>query len=264
MFKNVFTRSLYSLRWQLFGWAVAIFWIVLLTMAVYNALSQQGIEQIVGQTPDSLKSLIGTTADFTTIPGYIGQQIFGPNLVLFTIIMAVLLFLGISSGKEDRGLTQTMLTLPISRSSLYLQQWLAVVIVIGLACLAILPGIGLGLLIVNHSADWARISLTTFECWLMNLAYGLVGYSVAMATGKRGLSITVAAGYAVVSFIVTTLSPAVNWLKWPDKLSVFHYYNNPQIMSNGLNWAHVWVLLGVIAGLTIVGWFGFMRRDVRS
>lgn len=263
MFKNIFSRSLYGLRWQLLGWAAAVFAIVLLTMAVYNALSQQGIEQIVGQTPDSLKSLIGTTADYTTIPGYIGQQIFGPNLVIFTIIMSVMLFLGVSSGKEDRGLTQTVLTLPVSRSNLYFQQWLSVVLITGLVCLAILPGLGLGLLIVGHTADWSRIALSTFDCWLMNLAYGLVGYCLAMATGKRGLSIAMAAGYATVSFIVTTLSPAVDWLRWPNKLSVFHYYNNPQIMTHGLNWLHVEVLLTAIIVLTLVGWFGFRLRDIR-
>lgn len=264
MFKNVFSRSLYGLRWQALGWAVAVFAIVLLTMAVYNALSQQGIEQIVGQTPDSLKGLIGTTADYTTIPGYIGQQIFGPNLVIFTIIMAVMLFLSASSGQEERGLTQTMLALPVSRSGLYFQRWISVVIIIGLVCLAVIPGLGLGLLIVNHSADWARIGWSTFDCWLMNLAYGLVGYCLAMATGKRSLSIAVAAGYATISFIVTTLSPAVDWLKWPDKLSLFHYYNNPQIMSHGLNWTHVGVLLAAIIGMTLVGWLGFRWRDIRA
>jgi putative exporter of polyketide antibiotics len=78
------------------------------------------------------------------------------------------------------------------------------------------------------------------------------------------MTIAVAAGYAVVSFVVSSLAPAVDWLRWPDKFSIFHYYNNPQIMQHGLHDSHIVILMAVIIGLTVVGWIGFMRRDVRT
>lgn len=264
MHKTVLTKSLYSLRWQIAGWSLAVFAIAFLTMAVFNALSGQGITDIVKETPDAFKSLIGTTDDFSTIKGYIGQQVFGPNVVMFTMIMSIFLFVGIGSGREDRGLTQTLLSFPVSRSRVYFAQWLAVMIVIAIVCLAIIPGIYAGLLIVDHSADWQRILLSTFACFLMNAAYGLVGYAVAMATGKRALTIAAAAGYAAVSFVVSSLAPAVNWLKWPDKFSIFHYYNNPQIMAHGLDLKNIAILGGVLVLLTVIGWLGFIRRDVRT
>jgi len=264
MHKTILTKSLYSLRWQILGWSLAVFGIAFLTMSVFNALSGQGITDLVKQTPDAFKSLIGSTTDYSTIKGYIGQQVFGPNVVMFTIIMAIFLFIGIGSGREDRGLTQTLLSFPVSRSRVYFAQWLAVMIVIAIVCLAIIPGIYAGLLVVDHSADWQRILLSVFACFLMNAAYGLVGYAVAMATGARTLTIAAAAGYAVVSFVVSSLASAVDWLKWPDKFSIFHYYNNPQIMANGLHGSHIAILITVIVGLTIVGWLGFRRRDVRT
>ncbi|HET7629747.1 MAG TPA: ABC transporter permease subunit [Candidatus Saccharimonadales bacterium] len=264
MFKTVLTKSLYNLRWAAFGWSLVVLFIAFVTMIVFDAINQQGIEQIVGQTPDSLKSLVGTTSDYTTISGYIGQQIFGPNGIMFTIIMSVILFISISASKEDNGQLQSLLSFPVSRSRVYFEQWLAVALVIGLVCLLFFPGVWLALIILGHSADWSRVWLSIFECFLMNLAYGLVAYSTAMAFGRKGLTILVGAGYAAISFIVSSLAPAVDWLSWPDKLSIYHYYNQPQVMSVGLNWSDVNVLIGIIVGLTLIGWLGFLRRDVRA
>lgn len=264
MFKTVLSKSLYNLRWAAFGWSLVVFFIAFLTMIVFDAINQQGIEAIVGQTPDSLKSLVGTASDFTTISGYIGQQIFGPNGIMFTIIMSIILFISISASKEDNGQLQTLLTFPISRSRVYFEQWLAVALVIGLVCLWFFPAVWLALAILGHSTDWTRLWLSIFECFLMNLSYGLVAYGTAMAFGKKGLTILIGAGYAAISFIVSSLSPAVDWLAWPDKLSIYHYYNQPQVMSAGLDGSDVGVLFTIIAGLTLVGWLGFTRRDIRA
>lgn len=264
MFKNVFTKTLYNLRWSLVGWSAAVVFIVFITMALYNAFSSAGIDQLVSSVPDSLKSLIGTVADFKTIPGYIGQQIFGPNVVMITIIMAIMLFVGVSASEEDSGRLQSLLSLPVTRSAVYFQKWFAVIGVIGVVCLSIVPALYLGLLVADKTADYGRILQSVFDVWLMNVGYGVVAYAVAMATGKKGLTIMLASGYAFASFVISSLAPAVSGLKIVDKFSIFHYYNNPQIMSHGLDVMHVTILIAIIIILTIIGWIGFTRRDVRS
>lgn len=264
MFKSIFTKSLYTLRWQLLGWGLAVGLVAFITMALYNSFNQNGIEDIVNSMPESLKPLVGSVADFKTVPGYVGQQIFGPNIVLMTIIMSVLLFVGISANEEDDRRLQTLLSLPVTRTSVFFQKWLAVVAVIAFVSACIVAGLALGLLVADKSADMQRVWLSAFDAWLMNTAYGLVAYCVAMLTGKKGLTIAIGSGYAALSFFISSLAPAVDKLKYVDKLSIFHYYNQPQIMQHGLNGKHVAVLIAVIAVLTIVGWFGFTRRNIET
>lgn len=264
MFKNIFLKTLYNLRWQARGWVLAVLFVTFITMALYTSLSHSGIEQIIGTVPDSLKSLIGSVDDFTTVPGYVGQQIFGPNIVILTIIMSILLFLGVSANEEDNGRLQSLLSFPVSRSSVYLQKWLSVILIIAVVCLAIAAGTWLGLQTVDKTADASRIMQSVLDAWLMNVAYGLVAFAAAMATGKKGLSIAIASGYAFVSFVISSLASSVDKLSFVDKFSIFHYYNNPQIMQHGLDMTHVWVLVGAIIALTLIGWFGFLHRDIRS
>ncbi len=264
MFSSVFTKSLFSLRWQLLGWGLAVGFAAFGTMALYNSFNQNGIENIVSSIPDSLKPLVGSVADFKTVPGYIGQQIFGPNVVLLTIIMSVLIAIGISVNEEDGRRLQTLLSLPVTRTSVFFQKWLAVLVVIAVVSACIVLGLALGLIVADKSADMQRVWLSTFDAWLMNMAYGMVAYCVAMLTGKKGITIAAASGYAAISFFISSLAPAVDKLKDIDKLSIFHYYNNPQIMQHGLNGKHVVVLLAAIALLTIVGWIGFTRRNIET
>lgn len=264
MFKSIFTKSLYSLRWQVLGWGLAVGLTAFITMALYNSFNQNGIEDIVNSMPESLKPLVGSVADFKTIPGYIGQQVFGPNIIILTIIMSVLLFVGISVNEEDSRRLQTLLSLPVTRTSVFFQKWLAVILVIAFVSACIVIGLVLGLLVADKTADMQRVWLTAFDAWIMNTAYGLVAYCIAMLTGKKGLTIAAASGYAALSFFVSSLAPAVDKLKDIDKLSIFHYYNQPQIMQHGLNGKHLAVLITVIAVLTIVGWLGFTRRNIET
>ncbi|USN97050.1 MAG: ABC transporter permease subunit [Candidatus Nomurabacteria bacterium] len=264
MFRSVLLKTIFNLRWQLLGWMLSITFVAFLTMVLFNSFNQQGIESIVNSVPDSLKSLVGDVADFKTIPGYVGQQIFGPNVVILTIAMSIIVFIGISASEEDSRRLQSLLSLPVTRTSVYFQKWLALVFFIAVVCSGIVAGVYLALPIIDKSVDFPRIMQSAFDAWLMNVAYGLVAFSVAMAFGKKGLTVAVASGYAALSFIISSLAPAVKELQAPDKLSIFHYYNNPQIMQHGLNTHHVYILVGVIVVLTIVGWLGFIRRDIQT
>ena len=80
---------------------------------------------------------------------------------------------------------------------------------------------------------------------------------MAMFTGKKGITIAVAASYAAISFVVSSLAPAV------DKLSIFHYYNNPQIMQHSLSGQGIVILCTVSSLLMLIGWVGFTRRNIQ-
>lgn len=264
MLRNVFTKTLYNLRWQLLGWTLGVAFVAFVTMAFFNSFNQAGIDNIVNSIPDSLKSIVGDVSDFKSVSGYIGQEIFGPNVVILTIAMAVIVFIGVSASEEDSGRLQSLLSLPITRSSVYFQKWLAVMFFIAIVCAGIVAGIYLALPIVDKSTDFWRVLQSAVDCWLMNTAYGLVAFAVAMGTGRKGLTVALASGYAALSFIISSLAPAVDKLAFADKFSIFHYYNHPLVMQHGLDVNHIYALVGIIVVLTLLGWLGFVRRDITT
>lgn len=264
MFKTITLKSLFSMRWPLVGWTLGVISIAFLTMVLFDSFNQTGIDSIVESVPPELQSLIGSVDDFMTIPGYIGQQIFGPNLYIIVIVMSIMLFLSVSAREEEFGGLQSLLTLPVSRTQVYFEKLAAVLIVILIVAASIVLALWAALDAIDKTANYTRIWQSVFDLYLVCVAYGLIAYSVAMGTGKKALAIVLAAGYATASFLITTLAPAIDKLEFIDKFSLLHYYNSPQIMSEGLSWQHVTVLIVACLALIIAGWIGFIKRDVRS
>lgn len=262
MFRSIYLKTLYNLRRQVLGWSLASGFVAFLTMILFNSLSQTGIEGIVGSVPDSVRPLIGSLEDWTTIPGYIGQQIFGPNLYIITIAAAIILALSVSVNEEDDKRLQTLLTLPVTRSAVFCQKWLVVMTSVVAVVLAIVAGIYLGLLVVGHSADLVRVLQSALTMTLLNAAFATVAFAIGMFTGKKGLTIAAASGYAVLSFIISSLAPSADSLSTADKFSLLHYYNNPLVMQHGLRLEHLLILASVIVVLGSLSWLQFRRRNI--
>jgi ABC-2 type transport system permease protein len=262
MFSSIYLKTLYNLRFQLLGWSLGVGFVAFITMVFYNSFNQSGIESIINSVPESLKPLVGSVDDFKTVSGYIGQQIFGPNGYILAVAASLLLAFSVSANEEDDGRLQTLLTLPVTRSAVFCQKWLAVMTAVAVICIAVVVSTYLGLLVVGHGTDFSRMMQSTLAFFLMNGAFATIAFSIAMFTGKKGLSIAIAAGYTAVSFIISSLAMSVDQLKEVDKLSVLHYYNNPLVMQHGLKLEHVLILAGIIVIVATIGWLRFKRRNV--
>lgn len=263
MFNSVFTKTLYNLRWQLLGWSLGFAFLTFFVMYFYPSFNQKGMEDVINAMPEALKSLMGSIESYKTVPGYIGQQIFGTHLVLYTLVMGILLFTSVSAADEDRGTLQSLLSLPVTRTAVYFQKWLAVICTIAIVSLASVIGVSTALLLINESVDLSHLLQATFDFFLIEIVYGLIAYMLAMATGKKGLTIAITSAYTGISFIVTTLTPAVDKLKNLDYFSIFHYYNNPPTVLHGLDGAHVTIVVSLITIFTLLGWLGFIRRSIQ-
>ncbi|MEP7204574.1 MAG: ABC transporter permease subunit [Candidatus Saccharibacteria bacterium] len=264
MFNSIVLKTLYEKRWSLLGWFTAVTFVAYITMVFFPSLSNQSIDQVVGSVPDSLKGFIGNTSDYNTINGFIAQQLFGPNMIILTIVMSIILFLSVSSGDEERGSLKTLVTYPVSRRRVLLEKFFAIFIIIGIVSFGIVIGALIGLLQIGEHASILRLLQSALECWFMNVAYGAVGFGIAFATGSRGLSIAVASGYAFISITISSLAAGVDKLKTIDHFSIYHYYNNPQIMNHGISLNDFSLLLVIIIATLLVAYLGFRRRDIKG
>ncbi|MDX2776135.1 ABC transporter permease subunit [Streptomyces caniscabiei] len=262
MLRSIYLKTLYNLRGQIFGWSLGVGFIAFITMVLYDSFDQAGIESIISSVPESLKPLVGSVEDFKTIPGFIGQQIFGPNGYILAVAAAILMALSVSANEEDDKRLQTLLTLPVTRSTVFFQKLLAVMTAVAIVALTLVACTYLGLLIVHHSVDFTRIMEATFAFFLMNAAFATIAFSAALFTGKKGTSVVIGGGYAALSFLITSLAPSVKELHDIDRLSILHYYNTPLVMQHGLKFDHIAVLVGIIIILATISWLRFRQRNV--
>lgn len=262
MFKNVLVKTLYEKRWMMIAWGISMIALAALTMALYPSFSQLGADEFVNSVPESLRSLIGSVESFKSIPGYVAQQIYGPQIPIMTIILAVVLYIGIGVGEEDRGTLQTLMAQPITRSQIYLQKFYAGAIILSIVSVTVAIGVLGGVIGLGEEISLLRLLQATIMLCLLNIAYGVVAYAIGTGTGKKGLAIGVSSAYAFLSFFISSLAPSVKALQPFEKLSIFYWYNTPQPVVVGMDWSNVLIIVVFIVVFALVGLFGFLRRDI--
>lgn len=257
---SLFTKTLYQKRFMSLGWFVGVAFITFLTMSVYNSFSGGELAESLQQLPPAIQKLAGDMDSFKTVGGYISQQIFALRVPLLLTVLAIAVFVGVSAGEEERGLTESQLTLPVRRSSLLLQKLAAAGAVLCFASLGALAGVQAGLIAIGQNYSLLDVLPHLINCLLVAAGYGLVGSTVAALTGRRGLALAAASGLAFLGFLVNSMAGSVALFQTLDKFTLFHYY----AVKGGYDWSNLLLLTVVAVVLVLISLFGFGRRDIRA
>ena len=129
--------------------------------------------------------------------------------------------------------------------------------------LAAFAGTALGAAVVDMELSAVNLAAASFSGVLLGLVFGALALAIGAATGKRGTSLGVSSGVALVAFLIQTLAPIVDWLEPVHPLTPFYYYGDNQPLVNGLHWGHAGVLIGLSALFVLIALFAFRRRDIR-
>ena len=264
MLKSIFTKYLYQKRFSTIFWCLGLFAITLFTMSFFPYFKEGNFDELLKSLPKGLQNSVGSLSSTRTLSGYVGQQIYALRIPLFTMIMAIGLFVGLSAGDEERGTLQTLLTQPVSRSRVYVQKLLASCLIMLVANVSITLGILASRLFLHQNVPAHVLVSTLVGSYLLSLVFGSIGFALGSITGRRGFTLGITSAIAIASYLINSLAPAVSKLESADKLSIFHYYNAPDIALHGLNWTHVSIQLAIIALLITVSCSVFNRRDINS
>lgn len=262
MFKSVFGKTLYDKRWFIISWTLGIMAMVLLTMVFYPFFKDSGFDEVINTAPKELQSLLGQAENYKTVAGYVAEQIFALRLPAMVIIMTIALFIGIGVGDESRGTLETLLAQPVSRSKVYWQKFWAGAVVSAIVCMGIFAAVCFSFILIDGTMSLTRLAQATLACWLLGLAVGASAYALGAITGKKGLSLGIASGVAFLSFMISSMAPAVESLQQIQKASIFYYYNVPQVALHGLSLRNFAVLVGITIVLSVAGVIVFRRRDL--
>lgn len=264
MMRSVFTKTLYDKRFFVLGWGIGVLAIAMIMTSFFPAMRPEGgFDALIENIPSAFQGLIGDLADLRNFDTFIASQLFDIRVPLIAGIMAIILALGLSTKEEENGELRTLLSLPISRTKLFLEKWLAMVVIMGVSVLALVAGVYMIMPFIDDAEItgdvMTRLALMT---WLVMIVFGSVTYAVGMATGRRAVASMVSITVVIGSFLLSTFAVAVDWLGDFEVLSLLHYFPAADIVRNGIQYSDVAVLSTVSLVSLLAAWLVFRRRDI--
>jgi len=263
MLKTILGKTLYERRLSTFIWTVVFFAFVVLIIIFFPTL-KDSFGQTLKDVPESLQNLLGNASDYQNINGYIDIQVIG-QMVFMTLILGIITGTSLLAGDENSRTLHTLLAQPVSRSKVYTEKFIAMAIILAIACIVgTFAGITLGALPVGeyNNIDIGRSLQATFMLWLITFAFGTLAYTIGAITGKRSVAGIVAGFYAFGGYMITTLASTANALDKLNTFSPFHYFNQPSVMKHGLDMGNIAVLAIGILILFAAGLIVFRRRNI--
>lgn len=266
MLRSVYWKTLRDQRKALVWWAVGLVALVGLYVAVYPTVRDRPeLNRLIEEYPEVIKALIGGAAgiDFTSPAGYLNNELFSFVGPLVFLVFAIGLGASAIAGEEDRGTIDLLLATPLSRDRLVLEKAAALATLVGVLGLVLWLSLVILTPLVQMEIGVAKLGAAVASIVLLVVHFGSFSLLLGAATGRRGLSIGLAASAALVAYVVNALGLLVGWLEPYRKFSPYYHYLGEEPLRQGLAADHVGVLLGASIGMVVISVVGFRRRDVR-
>jgi ABC-2 type transport system permease protein len=266
MLRSVFTTALWSRRRSLVWWTGGSFIYVFFLGSVFPTVRNNaaGIDALMKTYPEALKKMFGLDAgiSFTSGAGFLHMELFSFIIPLLLLVFAVGFGARAVAGEEEEGTLDLVLSGPISRRSVFVQQYASMLVTTAVLGLAMLLAILLAGSAFGMGLDPGKVAAAVFVSVLIALVFGSLALAVGAASGRRGLTVGVAGAAALASYLVFSLADMVSWLGTVQKALPWYYYAEAKAILNGLNWAHAGVMVAFVAALPMVALVWFERRDL--
>ncbi len=266
MLRNVFAATMWMRRRAVAWWAGGTFLYLLMIGSVFPTVRDNAadFDKLMESYPDFFKSMIGMSGDFSfgTGGGFLQAEVFSFLGPLLLLIFAVGMGAQAVAGEEESGTLDLLLSGPITRRSVLLQELGAMVtLTTGLGVVMFLALLGAGRAF-NMQVAAANLAGATLSSVLLALVFGSLALAVGSATGSRGIAIGAASALALAAFLLSSLADLVPSLGTAQKYLPWYYYGAAQPVRNGIEWAHAGALAAMAVGLVAAGDLLFERRDV--
>ncbi len=259
---SVFGKTLRDQRRALLGWVIGITAVGVLYAAFYPVVNVPGTADFMDSFPPGIMEAMGF-ADFLSPEGYLGSTTFGLLGPVLVLVMAAWAGGAGIAGEEEAGRLDLTLAHPVSRWSVLVQRFAALVIEM-LVAMAVLT---VALLLIAAPAGLDAIEPVNMVATALHLAalgvvFGGLGLTAGAATGRRSVAYAAVAIVGVAAFFANNLGPTVEGLEWLRDVSPFHYYSGGTPLANGVQPGDL-AILGIAAvALVALGGLVFDRRDL--
>lgn len=252
-----------ALRRPLLWWTVGLLALSLVNMAFWPSLEDSDALRAF-EDMGSLLEAFGAQ-NMGTAAGYLDGQMFALMLPLLLTGMAIAGVSGRTAGEEDAGRLETLLSLPVSRSQVWLARWSASMVAL------LVVGAVVGVFVVAARPVFsmsevrpAAVASAIAGCVVFAALAASVSFAAAGLGARRGVAAGVAVAVTVTSYVMAYLAPLNERFEWVRSWSPWHWALGEQPVSDGVAWGTTAVVVALTLLLVAVGALGVGRRDVRN
>jgi ABC-2 type transport system permease protein len=264
MLNNIFLKTLRDQRKSLLYWGIGLIAMAVIMAFVYPTIKNMpSINQYLNELPESMKEMFGPgIIDYGSPTGYFGTELFSFMVPLLLLVFGIGFGANAIAGDEEKGTLGFLLTNPVPRWRVVVDKF--GVLIISMILLGFFFWAGLVISVIGIGIDISVVKLAeaTIGALLLALVFASLAFVVGCIKGNRGMSMGIASGLAVLTYLLNTLGGLVTWLKDFRFLSPFYHYMEPNTLANGISPVHILVLLGLVAVFFAVSIPAFNRRDI--
>jgi ABC-2 type transport system permease protein len=262
--RGVLGRALFDQRRSLGWWAVGIVGFVVLMVAYWPSIHEQGeaLQRVVNNMPPVMKAFTGDLSAFTSGPGYLQGEVFALALPVLLLVYGIGRGSDTIAGEEERGQLEMTLAEPISRGRVVVGK--AGALALGIAALGLVAfiAIAVGSAALSMDVPATRLLLAVTGTVVFGLAMGALALAVGALTGRKAIATGVPVGLVVVAWLLEGIARLTNSVEWILPLSPLHQYTvGAQLTGIAEPWRLVVLFAAALLFFAVATW-GLERRDV--
>ncbi|MFI5254546.1 MAG: ABC transporter permease subunit [Candidatus Limnocylindrales bacterium] len=217
-----------------------------------------------GLVPSQLTQFGG--GNIFTLPGAVALGLIHPIAVALVCVFAVGFAAAAVAGERQRGTLEVVFARPISRAAAYRTLFVALLVFLGLAIVAILAGT-----VVSAAAfgkldqlQLANVPLLGLNALLLYTALGSVALAASVSFDRLGPAVGIALAFTIVSYFFEILGSLWDAAKQLQPISVFHYLDPQSVLDGKADPFAFAVLLAVTLAGAAWSLVVFPRRDLAA
>lgn len=261
-------RLLRDRRRSLLWWSLGIVGLVLFTVSLFPTIEgQESFDELAEQLPPAMRSMFGMddSVPLTSAPGYLHGRLFSSMLPLLLLVFGIGTGARAIAGSEQDGTLELLLANPVTRASVVVQRYLAMVAM--LAVLTVVFVVSLVVLALPFGAldgiSFAGLLGASAGAFGIALLHASVAFAVGAATGRRGWALAAATTLAAGGYLFQGLIGISDVVASVRFVSPWHWYLGRNMLAQGVAPDAVVVPLVVAGVLFGVGSALFFGRDLR-
>ncbi len=256
-------KTLLDQRRSLVNWGIGLVAMAVIMSALYPSIAgMPSIDKYIQEMPEGMMQFLGGITDYSTPAGYFSAELYSFMVPLLFLIFGIGFGAGAIAGEEEKGTMDFLLANPVPRWSVVVAKFLAMTAGMLLLGLFFWAGMAVCVLVIDIDISLLKIAEATFGALMLALVFSTLALFMGSLKGNRGMALGLSGGIGVLTYLLNALGGLVDKLKDFRFLSPFYHYMEPNTLKNGIDPAHLLVLVGLVLLFFVVSIPVFTRRDI--
>lgn len=263
----IFLRTIKDRRMSILSYLIIAISLAWMLVAMWPSLSEQSANysELIENYPEEFLRAFGIDKNsvFDTLESFVAVENYSLMWPLLLIVLTISYGTSTIAGEIEKGTIEILLSLPVSRSVLYLSKYVAGLTLVILFTLISISAVPFFAWIYNIECSWeGQMALVGLGGLLGSALLGL-SMMVSSYFSERGKASAVVAGIVIVMYILNLLATLQDQYESLKYLSFFYYYDyNSALNEHSISYEALWVFGGFSIAFALVGWWWFQKRDV--